>query len=322
MTTSFRVFLVEGGAATKQWNTERATKADIEAALEFVAKTTDIDQGFLKNSLLGSGRTTIGGFKSHAGDIDLAMPRSDYDPLVIHDKMMKAVNDEGSYAKQNNIGSYAVPVDGKKVQVDLMYVPHREWALWMYHSAEGENSKYPGVMRNLLISTLVSHSLNKVLSTNGVDVYADKDGKSIRIFDKKTGNEVVRAGLSMKFDAGLLRKFEVAPLNARTGARTKTMKNVGPEEVHVALKELGISDLKFDDKHLTVSDPGKAVTMIFGKGAKPNDFMTPESIIHWMHDNLTEAKCKEIFKRTAELLDERKLDKTNRPYELITKNYD
>ncbi len=65
-------------------------------------------------------------------------------------KMLELTGNEGAYNKGTNIGSYAVDVGGKKVQVDLMFVASKEWAKFIFHSAHGDGSKFPGVVRNFL----------------------------------------------------------------------------------------------------------------------------------------------------------------------------
>lgn len=311
----FKTFLVEGGNATKRWNTARAAKADISEALQFVANALDVSTEYLETALLGSARTALMNLKSSAGDIDIAIPVSEFDPRQVHAKMIAAVNGEGTFNRGIGVGSYAVPVStDKKVQVDLMFAPHREWALWMYHSAEGERSRYPGIVRNVLMAAIVSESLPKLMSTRDFQVFSD--GKNIRVFDAGSGNEIVRAAISLKPSTGLERLFKVAPVSSKTGARAKTMQPAMPKEVRQALTELGIENLEFDAKAFHLTDPERVARFIFGKAAKAQDFLTAESVLRWCYENLTDQQRQRVFDKARELLNRAGVKRDRRPSEL------
>ncbi len=64
---SFKQFLVEGGNATKQFNTERANANDIKQALIFVTKALKINID--RDDLLGSTQLTLLGKKQDSGDL-------------------------------------------------------------------------------------------------------------------------------------------------------------------------------------------------------------------------------------------------------------
>lgn len=259
---TFKQFLTEGGHATAKWNTERANQADIKAALEFVSKAIGVPFATLKHDLLGSTELTLLGKKKDSGDIDIAFSIQDADAESIDEKMRKATNGEGGYNKGTRVGSYAVPANGKKVQVDLMFVNDKDWAKFMYHSSQGNGSKYPGAVRNILMFTALTKR-----QVPGEDFVLRDD----------EGNVLARASRSIKMDTGMERLFKVAK-KTKTGGYSKTLDKVGPEDVKAFLKELG-KEVKFKGDPDITSDPSTVVQFIFGKGIKPEDVKTAEQVI-------------------------------------------
>jgi len=254
---SFKQFLTEGGHATAKYSTERATQKDVKSAIDFVSRATGISPTQLKNSLLGSTRLTASGKKEDSGDIDIALPYDDANVSDVHRKMMKAVNDEGLFNAGTKVGSYAVPVNGKKVQVDLMFVDNMNWANFIYHSAQGDGSKYPGAVRNIILFTALAHT--------------QEPGKDFIIRDS-SGRTVARASRSITLADGMKRLFKYAkPGN-------KTLDKVSPEKLRDFLKTIN-QDAEFSDKEEPTSDPSKIVSFIFGSGVKPEDVTTAEDVI-------------------------------------------
>lgn len=259
---TFKTFLLEGGHATAKWETQRANQSDVKAALEFVSKTIGVPFNTLRNDLLGSTELTLLGKKKDSGDIDIAFSVKDADAETIDEKMRAATNGEGGYNKGTRVGSYAVPVNGKKVQVDLMFVNDKDWAKFIYHSSLGNGSKYPGAVRNILMFTALTKR-----QVPGEDfVLRDNDG-----------NVIARASRSIKMDAGMERLFKVAK-RSKTGGFSKTLEKVAPDDVMSFLKQLG-KEIKFKADPEITTDPSKIVQFIFGKGVKPEDVKTAEQVI-------------------------------------------
>ena len=262
---TFKDFLLlEGGNATKKFGTTRAKKEDIENALRFVSKTIGVSQQHLRDSLLGSTELTLLGKKQDSGDIDVAMEikGSNYDE--IHAKMMAALNNEGYFNKGGKIGSYAVPVGGgRKVQVDLMFVDSKEWAKFIYHSAQGRGSEYPGAVRNIILFTALT--------------FIQEPGKDVVVRDDD-GNVIARASRSIKLDKGMERLFKRAKINVKTGKANKTLDTVTPDELEDHLKKLG-KNTKFAKEVDRIDVPDKVAEFIFGKGIKAKDIMTAEDVI-------------------------------------------
>lgn len=254
---SFKQFLAEGGHATARYHTERATQKDVDAAVKFVSKVIGLPPEELKNSLLGSTRLTLAGKKKDSGDVDIAIPYEEVDAGEVHKKMMAAVNDEGTYNTGTKVGSYAVPVGGKKVQVDLMFVKDMGWANFIYHSAQGEGSKYPGAVRNIILFTALA--------------YSQESGKDF-VFRNEDGKAVARASRSITLSGGMKRLFKY------TKPGTKTMLKVSPAELRAHLKQIGKS-AKFSDDEEATSDPAKVAALIFGPEVHPADLLTAEDVI-------------------------------------------
>ena len=292
---SFKRFLAEGGQATKQFGTERVLQADIYEALKLLSSALDISEKELISNFLGGTTSTFRGFKDSSKDIDIAISESmmkDY-----HQKMMKLCNNEGSINLGTKVGSYALSLSEKKVQVDLMYVPSIEWAKFSFHSSEGDKSKYAGVVRNLLIMTYVSKMLPKIESDK-FDIYTD--GNNLKVFDGDI--EIIRAARSVKLDIGLERLFKVAKKSKKDPSiRVKTLSKVSASEVADALKEEGL-DIPFDSSSDVINDPAKVCELIFNN-ADYRNFMTTEDVLEWMKSNLESDLLNTILSDVKDNLD-------------------
>src|SRR5574343_994839 len=155
MKLTFKRFLIkEGGNATSEWETERAFPEDVKKAVELAAKAIGISVEDLSKNLLGTSRLTYHGKKSSSGDIDIAIDAKNLEKY--DEAMMKLVKGQGVYNTGTKVGSYAVDLGKKKVQVDFMYVPSTDLAKFTYYSTEGLNSKYPGAVRNIMLMTLAT----------------------------------------------------------------------------------------------------------------------------------------------------------------------
>jgi hypothetical protein len=261
---TFKTFLLlEGGHATEKFGTTRANQADINAALKFVSNVIGIDEAELKKSLLGSTELTLLGKKKDSGDIDIALELKGSNYEDIHKKMMAAVNDEGYFNSGGKIGSYAVPVNGKKVQVDLMFVNNKDWAKFIYHSAQGRGSKYPGAVRNIILFTALT--------------FVQEPGKDFVLRDEN-GNVIARASRSIKLDSGMERLFKRAKINSKTGKANKTLDTVTPDELENYLHKLG-KKIDFAKETDRIDVPDKIAEFIFGPGIKAKDIMTAEDVI-------------------------------------------
>ena len=259
---TFKQFLFEGGAATASFNTERATKADIEKALAFVSKHTGIPVEELMPNLLGSTSHTLSGKKKDSGDIDIAMEEGKYDRDDLVARMKKATGMDKVHQTGSGTFSFAVPGAGKKkVQVDLMFVPSEKWARFGFHS--DPSSAYKGLVRNnYLLDNVMKHTFEQ--------------GKDITVKDED-GNEIVRVRRTFGRGEGVYRTFKVAPMR-KTGKGRIALRKGTPEEVEALLKSIGHTG-KFSKDIDAILDPDMAAAFLFGKGTKASDLMSAEQVI-------------------------------------------
>jgi hypothetical protein len=262
MKITFRQFLVEGGAATAAYNTQRANKTDIEKAIAFVCRATGIKREVIMANLLGSTSHTLLGKKADSGDVDIAFQEDKYDRDTLAERMKKATG--MSDVKQIGSGtfSFAVPVsDTKRIQVDFMFVASEQWAKFGFHSAL--DSKHKGLVRNnFLLDNVMKHTF--------------EPGKDLRITDKE-GNDVVRVRRTFGRAEGLYRSFKAAPMR-KDGKGRVQLKKVTPEQVEQVLRELGHKSTFSKDAEPILS-PDQAAEFLFGKGTRAADIMSAEQVI-------------------------------------------
>ncbi len=285
---TFKQFLIEGGKAMAKFNVERANKSDIEKVVKLVSNALDIDEQIIQDSLLGSTESTLSGAKTDSGDIDIAMSTEQIHPDNADKKMLALCDGRGSMNKGSKIGSYAVDVGGKKIQVDLMFVNSKDWAKFIFYSAHGRGSNYPGAVRNILLMTAVKH-------TNEL-------GKDLVIKDKD--QVIARASRSLKLDVGMERLFKIANKNKKTGAWSTGLTKVSPKDVQARAEELTGKKLKFSHDPEIIDTPDEVAKFIFGPSVKAKDIMTAEQVI----EQIKKLKNgKDILKDAAEQLEESKL---------------
>lgn len=260
MKLTFKQYLTEGGNATAKFGVERATKADIEKAIELVSNTLNLKD--IQDRLLGSTNLTLSGHKKDSGDIDIAINNEEIPMKEAHQKMMALTNNMGSINMGTKIGSYAVDVGGKKVQVDLMFVNSKSWAKFIYYSSHGDKSEYPGVVRNLLLQAVARNKHEP-----GKDFIIKKDDKLI-----------ARASRAIKLDVGLERLFKLAAKNKK-GEYTDTMNKIQPANLAAAAKDISGKNIKFSHDPDIINDPDLVAQWLFGSEVTANDIMTAEQVI-------------------------------------------
>ena len=268
MIITFKQFLTEGGHATSKHATQRADAADIAQALLFTSRALKIPKDTLRNDLIGSANLTLLGKKKDSSDIDIALSIKDHAPADTNSLMLKAAGGKGGYNPGSKVGSYAVPVGGgKRVQVDLMFVSDKNWAKWVYHSSEGDASKYPGAVRNIILFTALAHTQER-----------DKDF----VIRDDDGKPVIRASRSVKMDLGMERLFKMANFNSKTGKYSKGLGKADPKEIEAHLREIG-KHIKFSHDPEITNNPDHVASFVFGAGVKAKDLMTAEDVIKQVH---------------------------------------
>ena len=282
-----RFLLKEGGKATAEWDTERAFPADVKTAVELAAKAVGISKEELAKNLLGTSRLTYHGKKSSSGDIDIAIDSRNLPEY--HEAMMKMVEGQGVYNTGTKVGSYAVDVGKKKVQVDFMYVPSTDLAKFTYYSTEGVNSKYPGAVRNIMLMTLATFII--------------EDGKDFVI--KDADQIIARASRSLKLDVGLERLFKVAKMRKDGAGRVKSPEKVSPDELEVELQDIDSSKIGAFDKSADIIDnPNKIAKFFFGDNVKADDILTAENVSKLINEKFKGEKLAEIKKEISKQLKE------------------
>jgi hypothetical protein len=279
--------LFEGGNATKEWGTQRVTRSDLDEVLTVVSKALQMDKKELADNLLGSARVLYMNKKKDAGDIDFAF--SKYKKQEIHNKMKSLTNNQSVYNTGTKIGSYAVEVKGgKKVQVDFMFVDSPDFAKFMYYSAEGVDSQYPGAVRNIMLMTLVT--------------FIREEGKDF-VSKNEEGDIIARASRSLKLDTGLERLFKVAKKRKDGEGRVKSLEKVSPEELEKELKEIDPSVIgKFEKTPDVISDPEAIAHFLFGKGTSAKNIMTAENVARLINKKFSGEELKKIKEKIKEVL--------------------
>ena len=292
---SFKKFLLEGGAATKKLNTQRASADDIKNAFAFLTKHTDLTKQYLEDSLLGSCEDIYfkrprKDNKKLAGDIDIAIDLSRFDKDKILSQVEAALKKEKYNPQVRQTGksvfSYAVPGVGKLVQLDLMFVPSIKWAKWSYHSPS--DSLYSGATRNILLMAVARSKLSP--------------GEDIEV-KNSDGETLVRVRRALKMDAGLERIFKIAPHRKDGKGRVKSLQTVSPEEAESELQKLGVQS-RINKKADNNSNPDEVAERLFGRGVKAADLLTTEQVI----DKISKLEnAKEIFKDAVGDLERQKI---------------
>ena len=288
-TTLINFLLQEGGKATEEWGTKRVTQRDIKKALEVVSKATGISYDELSQNLLGTSRLTFQGSRKSSGDIDITLPSKNFSR--VHQHMMQLVEQRGQYNTGTKVGSYAVDVgNGKLVQVDLMPSDSPELSKFMYFSSEGEKSKYPGAVRNIMLMTLATFIL--------------EDGKDFVIKDSDE-NVIARASRSLKLDVGLERLFKVAKKRKDGKGRVKSPEKVSPDDLDTELKDIDPSKIgTFDKTADIIKDPDSIAHFFFGKKVFAKDIMTAEQVAELINKKFTGSKLRDIKSSIRKQLEE------------------
>lgn len=278
MKLSFKRFLIkEGGKATAEWHTERAFPKDVKVAVKIVAKAIGVDEDELSKNLLGTSRLTYHNKKSSSGDIDIAV-NSKFFPDY-HKSMESAVQGRAVYNTGTKVGSYAVDVGGKKVQVDLMFVDSENLAKFTYFSTEGEDSKYPGAVRNIMLMTLATFIL--------------EDGKDFVV--KREDEVIARASRSLKLDVGLERLFKVAKKRKDGQGRVKSLEKVSPDELEHEMKDIDKSKVgQFEKDSAIINDPDEIAHFFFGPKVFAKDIMTAEDVSKLINSHFSGEKLADI----------------------------
>lgn len=269
--------LREGGNALKSANVQRITREDIPETIRYVSKIS----GIPVNDLTPLGSV---GKQPTSGDIDLAVDINSYDAEDVHAKMVPAIGADRSVINRGTkINSYAVPIRGDEqnglVQVDLMFTKNVNWSNFAYHSP-GEQSKYKGVVRGLLLS-------------NTAATY-EQPGEDHFEFDPVSGELIVRAGRTLDLSTGMRRIFQFRPKKKSGEGYLSRMKSISLEE----FKNM-FPDVEIQGTDVIIDDPKKVTAILFGSDVRPKDVSTAEQVIRLIKQRFSESRQQTIFRNVA-----------------------
>lgn len=270
------ILIQEGGYALRDAGVQRIKREDIDSTIKFVSGIS----GVPKQEMIPLGSV---GKSPTSGDIDLAIDITKHDPDALHTKMVKALGEENCVVnKATKVNSYAVPIKGDekngRVQVDFMFGANPEWMQFAYYS-EGENSKYKGLVRTILIMS-VAAALNK----EGFDHFKYSED----------GELIIRAGRTLDLTQGLRRIFQHRPKKKSGEGYLSTMKSIPIEDFMKMFP-----NVKVKGGQVVIDDPQKVVTALFGSGVTPNDVRTAEQVLSLIRRKFNETDQEKIFKYAA-----------------------
>jgi hypothetical protein len=301
--------LLEGGNALAQAGVTRIDKKFVPSTIELISRLS----GVPKRDLHPLGTT---GKNATSGDIDLGIDMGKYPPDAVHARLMTRLGNENhSYNRGTKVYSYAVPIVkrvgeelvevGGKVQVDLMFTPHVDWAKFSMHSESTSDAQtsYKGAVRTILLKAVAAMHT--------------EDGIDKMMFDPVTGELIIRVGRTFDLTHGLRRIFQYRPERKKgnTGSTpyVKAMKTVHTiEELHDALQKLKqrhpahFKDIELDvaDHEIIINDPAKVLKMIFpGSSVTPEQVRTAEQVLDLISQRFDPEMQERILTKAKDAID-------------------
>lgn len=143
--------------------TQRINREDIYPTLNYLGKIIDVDNYYLRTSLLGSG-----GKKPTSGDIDVNMDERKFDLDEIATRLQAALPEDNIWVQAGNHRIFTkLPIRGDEtrgfVQCDLMFGNYA-WQVFGYFSDGG---KHKGLFRTNLIRAMVSDRVDSLVFEDG-----------------------------------------------------------------------------------------------------------------------------------------------------------
>lgn len=268
-----------GGYATKEAGTAPVLQTEIPKVIEIVSKFSSVPVEDLHP--LGST-----GKAPWSNDVDLAVDRNVFDPEMVKQSMSLAGPYILDFKDMTGLGvqSYAIEVDGKAVQVDLMFVDNLEWAKFAYWSPPTNESDYKGAVRTMLLMGVAANT-----SVVGYDGFYYVDSQLVG-----------RIGRTFDLNRGLRRIFQYRPKRKDGNGYLKSMKTVDTvEEVEEAIGS-NMTMVVYRNPYLTFDNPLQALAIMFKRPIYPEHVEDAESVIRLIRTSFTEWEQEEIFKKTAE----------------------
>lgn len=240
---TFKQFLIEGGKAMAEFNVVPVTKSALQLAVKSISEVIKIPN--LEKNLVGSSALLYSDkIDREIGDIDIAILDSGMQDVI---DAMKAVQLGKPRITAKYIYSYAIKAGEDPVQVDLIFCKSLDWASLIFKSFA--DSKFPSAVRNILLMSLVSLTL--------------QHGKDLRILNAD-GEVIGRASRSLNLTHGAIRKFKSTKQKKDGSGRTKGMDDVSPDEIESLLAELGHGNVSFAKEEDPIDTGPELVKLVFG----------------------------------------------------------
>lgn len=278
--------LLEGGAATKDAGTQRASKNDIINVANQLTKVVDMTADEIAYQFVGSTPLVLDDQKPDCGDIDFCLFDTERDKII-----QRATSVFASTPKKigDSIFSFAVDTGGKKVQLDMMFVTDIEWAKFAYYA--DPESNYKSGVRNELI-----HAALRSASTFGKDI----------IVKDEDGNIIAKVARSYILNKGVKRTFKMAKPRVDGDGYTTELQTVTPDQIQALLDEYGI-DRTFSSEEDFSDSPNELANMLFGGGVTPDDMSSAEKMIQLIREKKGK-KARKIFADAEEGMRKRGFD--------------
>lgn len=264
--------LLEGGNATQEQGTERVNKSDIEFVIGKISQILDLPTDQVRDNLVGSAPLVLDGSKEDCGDIDF---------IVVGDtqKMIQQFTDGLSTTPKkigNSIYAFVVETNGKKVQLDVMFVVSYDWGKFTYHA--DPESKYKSGVRNEFIHAILRNTLQA--------------GKDLHVKSPE-GHLIAKVARSMNLSSGSKRVFKKASPRQDGEGFVKELNHVNPDDIKSLLSEYGINKTFSEDSE-EITDPDEFAKLLFGEGVTAQMMSSTEKIIELIRTKLPN-KAQRIF---------------------------
>lgn len=281
--------MFEGGAATKDSGTQRASKVDIERLVNELSNTIDLTAEDIRSQIVGSGQLVLNSEQNDAGDIDLILTSESQNNK---DEIIQKLSTKFGNPKKigDSIFSFAVGVqDDKKVQLDIMFVASLEWGKFSYHA--DPESKYKSGVRNELIHAVLKNSMQ-----SGKDIIVKNDD----------GDIIAKVARSFYLNSGMKRVFKIAHKRSDGTGFVKHLSHAKPEEIRQLLDSYGVKN-EFSTSTEETVVPEKFVSEVFGDGVTVDDVSSAEKIIQLIKSKF-QSKSSKIFADAKRGMTKRKFE--------------
>lgn len=265
--------LLEGGNATQDQGTVRASKSDVQMVIDKISQILDLPSDQVSDHLVGSAPLVLSGSQDDCGDIDYIVVGQDQESLI-----NKFTEGFGTSSKKigNSIYAFAVPINDKRIQVDIMFVVSYDWGKFTYFA--DPESKYKSGVRNEFIHAILKNTL--------------ESGKDLHIKSPE-GDLIAKVSRNLNLSSGSKRVFKKADERQDGEGFVKELKHVTPNEIKTLLADHNI-DKSFSEDPEHITDPDEFAEKLFGKGVTAQMMSSTEKIIELIRTKLPK-KAQRIF---------------------------